>query len=117
MTLLAAFQVLLHRLSGQEEFAVGSPIAGRTRPELESLIGFFVNTLVMRADLSGDPSFRQLLRSVKQTAIEAYAHQDLPFDRMVSLARLDRNMSVSPLFQVMFVLQDAPNPLIAISRT
>ena len=110
MTLLAAFQVLLHRLSGQEDFAVGSPIAGRTHPELESLIGFFVNTLVMRADLSGDPGFRQLLRRVRQTAIEAYTHQDLPFERVVSIAQSDRDMSRAPLFQVMFAFQNAPMP-------
>ena len=108
MSLLAAFQVLLYRLSGQEDFAVGSPIAGRTYAELESLIGCFVNTLVMRADLSGDPSFRQLLRRVRLTAIEAYSHQDLPFERVVSIAHSDRNNSRPPLFQVMFVLQNAP---------
>ena len=108
MTLLAAFQVLLYRLSGQEDFAVGSPIAGRTYAELESLIGCFVNTLVMRADLSGDPGFRQLLRRVRLTAIEAYSHQDLPFERVVSIAHSDRDKSRAPLFQVMFVLQNAP---------
>ncbi len=108
MTLLAAFQVLLHRYSGQEDFAVGSPIAGRTLPELEGLIGFFVNTLVMRADLSGNPGFRHLLRRVRKTAIEAYTHQDLPFERVVSIAHPDRDTSCSPLFQVMFALQNAP---------
>ncbi|HKM55715.1 MAG TPA: condensation domain-containing protein, partial [Isosphaeraceae bacterium] len=110
MTLLAAFQVLLYRLSGQEDFAVGSPIAGRTHPELESLIGFFVNTLVMRADLSGDPGFRQLLHRVRQTAIEAYTHQDLPFEKVVSIAHNERDMSRGPLFQVMFAFQNAPLP-------
>jgi len=108
MTLLAAFQVLLHRYSGQEDFAVGSPIAGRTLPELEGLIGFFVNTLVMRADLSGNPGFRHLLRRVRKTAIEAYTHQDLPFERVVSIAHPDRDTSRTPLFQVMFALQNAP---------
>ena len=78
MTLLAAFQVLLHRYSGQEDIAVGTPIAGRTRPELEGLIGFFVNTLVMRGDLSGDPAFRELLRRVRRTAIEAYTPSGPP---------------------------------------
>ena len=86
MTLLAAFQVLLHRYTGQDDFAVGTPIAGRTRPELEGLIGLFVNTLVMRGDLSGDPGFRELLRRVRRTAIEAYSHQDLPFEQIVTAA-------------------------------
>jgi amino acid adenylation domain-containing protein len=110
MALLAAFQVLLHRHSGQVDIAVGSPIAGRTRPELEGLIGLFVNTLVMRCDLSGDPQFRQLLRRVRRKTIQAYAHLELPFDKLVSLAVTNRNASRSPLFQVMFALQNAPLP-------
>ena len=92
MTLLAAFQVLLHRYSGQDDIAVGSPIAGRPRPELEGLIGFFVNTLVLRGDLSGDPGFRELLRRVRRTAIDAYAHQDVPFERLVTALRPDREL-------------------------
>src|SRR5262249_62134760 len=83
MTLLAAFQVLLHRYSGQEDFALGTPIAGRTRPELEGLIGCFVNTLVLRADLAGEPSFRALVPRVRQGAIEAYGHQGRPFPKRV----------------------------------
>ncbi len=110
MTLLAAFQVLLHRHSGQEDFAVGTPIAARTQPELEDLIGFFVSTLVMRGDLSGDPSFRALLKRLRQTAIEAYAHQDLPFEMLVTVLQTRRDPSRSPLFQVMFALQNAPLP-------
>ena len=78
MTLLAVFQVLLYRYSGQEEVVVGSPIANRNRPELESLIGFFVNTLVLRGDLSGSPSFKELLARVREVCLGAYAHQDLP---------------------------------------
>ena len=108
--MLAAFQVLLHRLSGQEDFAVGSPIAGRTRPELEGLIGFFVNTLVMRGDLSGNPGFRDLLRRVRRTTIEAYTHQDLPFEKLVTHLRPGRDANRTPLFQVMFSLQNAPLP-------
>src|SRR5439155_25005206 len=83
MTLLAAFQTLLQRYTGQDDILVGSPIAGRTRAELEVLLGFFVNTLVMRADLSGNPTFLELLRRVREVALEAYAHQDLPFEKLV----------------------------------
>ncbi len=110
MTLLAAFQALLHRDSGQEDFSVGTPIAGRNRSEVEGLVGFFVNTLVLRGDLSGDPSFRELLRRVKQVALEAYAHQDVPFEQLVEVLQPDRSSGRSPLFQVMFVLQNAPPP-------
>jgi amino acid adenylation domain-containing protein len=110
MTLLAAFQVLLHRYSGQDDFAVGSPIAGRTRPELEDLIGLFINTLVLRADLRGNPGFRDLLRRTRRTAIDAYAHQDLPFERLVTALQPDRESGRSPLFQVLFDLHNAPLP-------
>ena len=85
MTLLAAFQVLLHRYSGQDDIAVGTPIAGRRARSSEGLIGFFVNTLVVRGDLSGDPAFRELLRRIRRTAIEAYTHQDLPFEKLVTV--------------------------------
>jgi len=108
MTLLAAFQALLYRYSGQEDLCVGSPIANRTRAEVEGLIGFFVNTLVLRADLSGEPSFRELLRRIKAATLEAYANQDLPFDMLVEVLRPERDMSYNPLFQVMFILQNAP---------
>jgi amino acid adenylation domain-containing protein len=110
MTLLAAFQVLLQRYSGQDDFAVGSPIAGRTRSELENLIGFFVNTLILRADLAGDPSFRALIGRTREAALGAYTHQDLPFEQLVGVLRPDREAARSPLFQVMFVLQNAPLP-------
>ena len=93
MTLLAAFQALLHRYTGQDDIVVGTPIAGRNRSEVEGLIGFFVNTLVLRGDLSGDPSFRELLRRVKQVALEAYAHQDVPFEQLVEALQPDRDPS------------------------
>jgi non-ribosomal peptide synthetase component F len=110
MTLLAVFEALLHRYTGQEDLAVGSPIAGRPITELEGLIGLFVNTLVMRADLSGDPGFRELLNRVRRTAIEAYSHQELPFERLVEVHRPSREADRTPLFRVMFVLDNAPLP-------
>ncbi len=108
MALLAAFQVLLHRWTGQEDIVVGSVVAGRRRVELERLIGFFVNTVVIRADLGGEPGFRQLLARVRETALGAMAHQDAPFECLVRELRPDRNAGRNPLFQVMFVLQNAP---------
>lgn len=108
MTLLAAFQTLLYRYTGNHDIIVGSPIAGRNRTELEGLIGFFANTLVLRTDVSGNPSFRQLLGRVRKVALEAYAHQDLPFERLVEELQPERNFSHSPLFQLMFALQNAP---------
>ena len=108
MLLLAAFQVLLSRYSGQEDIVVGSPIAGRNRAETEGLIGFFVNTLAMRTDLSGNPTFRELLGESKRTALSAYAHQDLPFEKLVEELQPERDLSQNPLFQVMFAVQNAP---------
>ena len=104
MTLLAAFKVLLYRYSGQDDIIIGLPVAGRNRVEVEGLIGFFINTLALRTDVSGEPSFRELLRRVKKNALEAYAHQDLPFEKLVEELRLERDMSRNPLFQITFQL-------------
>jgi amino acid adenylation domain-containing protein len=108
MTLLAAFQVVLARYSGQDDLAVGTPIANRTRQETEALIGFFVNTLVLRTDLSGDPSFVEVLGRVRRVALEAYSHQALPFEQVVEVVHPQRDLSRSPLFQVFFELQNLP---------
>ena len=108
MVLLAAFNVLLSRYSGQHDVVVGTPIAGRRRSEFEGLIGLFVNTLALRNDLSGNPAFTDLLARVRQTSLDAFAHQDLPFEKLVEVLQPERNLSHSPVFQVMFVLQNAP---------
>jgi amino acid adenylation domain-containing protein len=115
MTLLAGFKLLLSRYAGQPDIVVGTPIAGRNRSEIEGLIGFFVNTLVLRTDLSGNPSFRELLGRVQETALGAYAHQDVPFDKLVHELQLPRDQSRTPLFQVMFALANAPRPETKIS--
>jgi amino acid adenylation domain-containing protein len=106
MTLVAAFQVLLHRYSGQDDIVIGAPTAGRTNLEVEGLIGFFVNTLVLRTDHSGDPTFRDLLARVRGVALEAYANQDMPFEELVEVLNLQCDPGRHPLFQVMFVFHD-----------
>jgi amino acid adenylation domain-containing protein len=108
MVLLAAFQILVGRYTGRKDFALGSPTAGRTTPEIEPLIGFFVNTLVLRADLSGDPTFLELVARVKEVALGAYAHQEMPFESLVDELRPERSMSHAPLVQVMFALHNTP---------
>jgi acyl carrier protein len=108
MTLLAAFQVLLLRYSQQDQIVVGTPIAGRTQVETENLIGFFVNTLALRGDLSGNPSFQELLQRTRAAALGAYTHQELPFEKLVEELQPERSLSYTPLFQVMFALQNTP---------
>lgn len=107
MTLLASFYVLLSRYTGQHDLVVGAPIANRTHNDLEPLIGFFVNTLVLRADLSGSPNFRTVIDRVRRISLDAYAHQDVPFERLVEELQPQRDISRNPLFQIGFVLQNA----------
>ncbi len=110
MTLLAAFKVLLQRYSGQDDIAVGSPVANRARPETEALIGYFVNVVVLRDDVSREPSFREVLRRVKQTTLDAYDHQEMTLDQVVAAVNPPRDMSRHPLFQVMFALHNFDLP-------
>jgi amino acid adenylation domain-containing protein len=108
MTLLAAFKVLLHRYSGQEDICIGTPVAGRQQQELEGLIGFFVNTLALRTQVNGDVSFKDLLQQVKATTMEAYVHQDVPFEKVVENVVKERDRSRSPVFQLMFIMRNTP---------
>ena len=114
MTLLAAFKALLHRYTAQDDLVVGSPIAGRTRVEMEALIGFFSSSLILRTDLSGDPTFRNLLRRVRQVALGAYDHQDVPFEQLVEVLQPERTLSHTQLFQVMFGFHNVPRPSLAL---
>ena len=115
MTLLAAFKTVLYRYSGQTDISVGTPVANRNRVEIEGLIGFFVNTLVMRTDLNGNPSFRELIGKVREATLGAYANQDVPFERIVEELKPERSSTYTPLFQMMFVLQNTPPAALAIS--
>src|SRR5207248_596187 len=107
MVLLAGFQALLARWTGGDDVAVGTPVANRARPETEPLIGFFVNTLVLRTDLSGDPTLAQLLAQVRRVALDAYTHQELPFERLVEDLAPQRDLARHPLFQVMLSYETA----------
>ncbi|MEO6230170.1 MAG: amino acid adenylation domain-containing protein [Ferruginibacter sp.] len=108
MTLLAAFKVLMYRYTGQEDICIGTPIAGRQQQEVEDLIGFFVNTLALRSSLNGEATFTKLLQQVRTGTLEAYAHQEAPFEKVVEAVVKERDMSRSPVFQVMFVLRNTP---------
>ncbi|MEM7795315.1 MAG: amino acid adenylation domain-containing protein, partial [Cyanobacteria bacterium P01_C01_bin.118] len=110
MTLLAAFKVLLYRYTGQSDITVGSPIANRNEAAIEGLIGLFMNTLALRTQLGNNPKFCDLLHQVREVALGAYSHQDLPFEKLIEILRLPRNLSHPPLFQVMMILQNAPSP-------
>ncbi|SFE91411.1 non-ribosomal peptide synthase domain TIGR01720/amino acid adenylation domain-containing protein [Chitinophaga sp. CF118] len=109
MTLMSALQVLLYRYTGQQDICVGTPVAGRSQQEVEDLVGFFINTLAIRGHLDGEQSFTTLLEQVKSTLLEGYAHQEMPFEKVVDVVVKNRDMSRSPLFQVMFVLQNVPD--------
>src|SRR6185503_17651529 len=115
MTMLAAYQTLLYRYTGQENIIVGTPIAGRSAAELENLIGFFVNTLPLRTTLTGSQTFQQLLARVRETSLEAFANQDLPFEQLVEALQPERDLSRTPLFQVMFAFQNAPREVFHVS--
>ncbi|HET9279980.1 MAG TPA: condensation domain-containing protein, partial [Flavitalea sp.] len=108
MTLLAAFNILLYKYSGQQDICIGSPIANRTQQEVENLIGFFINTLPLRTEVNGEASFTELLQQVRATTMEGYEHQDVPFEKIVEVVVKERDLSRNPLFQVMFALQNTP---------
>jgi amino acid adenylation domain-containing protein len=115
MATLAVFDVLLNRYTGETDLVVGSGVANRRRPETEGMIGMIVNTLVLRADLSGRPAFREFLERVRRVCLDAYAHQDLPFDKLVEVLKPKRSLSHAPVFQVLFAFNDAPTPELEIS--
>ena len=116
MVLLAAFKVLLHRYSGETDICVGTPIANRKWAETEGLIGFFLNTLVLRTNLSGDPTFRELISRVRQTTLDGYANQDVPFERLLQVVQPQRDLSRTPLFQTFFNMLNFPLTTITLSE-
>src|SRR5258705_5209374 len=115
MTLLTALKILLSRLGAQKDIVVGATIAGRKRPELEGLIGFFINALALRTDLSGDPAFADLLARVRATCLDAYTHQDLPFERVVEEINPERDLGRNPIFQVLFNMADISAPTLKLA--
>ncbi|MFP2912519.1 condensation domain-containing protein [Pyxidicoccus sp. 3LFB2] len=115
MVLMAAWQSLMHAYSGQEDFAVGTPVAGRNRPEVEPLIGCFINSIALRADLSGDPTFRELLGRVRRSALGGFAHQEVPFEKLVDALHVARDLSHTPIFQTMLVLHNTPAPELSLA--
>ena len=114
MTLLAGFHLLLSSYTGQDDIAIGTPVAGRRSLETEPLIGFFVNTLVLRSRFSAEMSFREFLSQVRETTVQAYAHQDVPFEKLVEELRPKRDTGLTPFFQVMFILQNTPHGELAL---
>ena len=116
MTLLSAYAVVLHRYGGGDDLVIGTPVANRTRIELEPLIGFFVNTLALRVDLSGEPTLSSVLERVRRVTLDGFVHQDLPFDRLVKELNPGRSLNHAPLFQVMFLLQNAPAEALSLSQ-
>ncbi|MEM7345612.1 MAG: amino acid adenylation domain-containing protein, partial [Chloroflexota bacterium] len=115
MTLLGAFKVLLYRYTQQTDIVVGSPIANRNYADIENIVGFFINTLVLRTNIDGESTFRTVLGQIRETALNAYAHQDLPFEKLVETLQPDRDLSYTPLFQVMFILQNVPTQQLGFS--
>ncbi|MFN6461416.1 MAG: non-ribosomal peptide synthetase [Nostoc sp. DedVER02] len=115
MSLLAAFNILLNRYTDQEDILIGSPIANRNRAELEGMLGLFVNTLILRNNLSGNPTFKQFIHRVREVTLDAYAHQDLPFEMLVEKLQPERDLSRNPLYEVMFVLQNTPTTVQEVS--
>ena len=115
MVLLSAFNTLLYKYSGQDDICIGTPVANRNRSEVEGLIGFFVNTVVVRGKLDGNPSFKTLIERVREASIGAFSHQDLPFEKMIDMLNIERNVSHSPVFQVMFTFQNLPETKISLS--
>ena len=115
MTLLAAFDIVLSRHTGSEDVVIGSTIAGRSRPEIENLIGFFINALPLRMDLSGNPSFAELLKRVREVCLDAYTHQDVPFEKIVEAINPQRELNRNPLFQIMFNVADVSERVLPLS--